>query len=213
MDYFENDNKNEKDGLDDIYSITIICDEDTKSPELAYDGDSCIDMYAKIKDNKGIVIPAGRHSVINTGLVIADIPKNMEGIVRPKSGLAAQFGLTVLNSPGTIDCNYKGTIRVILINHGQVGVVITEQIPIAQLCFRFKPNIIYRIVRATYVEKRIFPKIDIDRDTRGLGSSYLQDNGYPTKLEEDKEPESEMDYQDQHYINNSESEDISLDNN
>ncbi|CAA7615340.1 deoxyuridinetriphosphatase [Candidatus Terasakiella magnetica] len=74
----------------------------------------------------------GRHALIPTGFAIA-LPAGFEAQVRPRSGLAAKHGVTVLNAPGTIDADYRGEIGVILINHGEVPFVITRGMRIAQM--------------------------------------------------------------------------------
>lgn len=75
--------------------------------------------------------PGARH-LVPTGLSIA-LPAGFEAQVRPRSGLAVKHGVTVLNSPGTIDCDYRGEIKVPLINHGQVDFVIARGDRIAQM--------------------------------------------------------------------------------
>ena len=89
-----------------------------------------LDLLAAI--DTPIIIAAGTRALIPTGLAIA-LPVGTEGQVRPRSGLAAQHGITVLNSPGTIDADYRGEIRVILINLGQDAFTITRGMRIAQL--------------------------------------------------------------------------------
>lgn len=77
-------------------------------------------------------IAPGEHLMIPTGLAIA-LPTGFEAQIRPRSGLAAKHGVTVLNSPGTIDADYRGEIRVILINHGSKPFVIERGMRIAQM--------------------------------------------------------------------------------
>jgi dUTP pyrophosphatase len=79
-------------------------------------GSSGMDLSsASLED---IVIKPGETQLIPTNLII-EIPKGCEGQVRPRSGLALKYGITVLNSPGTIDCDYRGEVKVLLINHGK----------------------------------------------------------------------------------------------
>ena len=92
-----------------------------------------IDLLAAV-DEMGFVLKAGEYALIPTGIAIA-IPKNYEAQVRPRSGLAAKYGITVLNSPGTIDADYRGEIKVILINHGSVDFLIERGMRIAQMVF------------------------------------------------------------------------------
>ncbi|MFH0900575.1 MAG: dUTP diphosphatase [Pseudomonadota bacterium] len=79
-----------------------------------------------------IVLGAGCRAVVPTGIAVA-IPAGYEGQIRPRSGLAARRGVTCLNSPGTIDSDYRGEVKVILINHGSDPVVIKRGDRIAQL--------------------------------------------------------------------------------
>lgn len=75
--------------------------------------------------------PQGR-GLVPTGLAIS-LPQGFEGQIRPRSGLAVKHGVTVLNAPGTVDCDYRGEIKVALINHGEHPFVITRGDRIAQL--------------------------------------------------------------------------------
>lgn len=79
-----------------------------------------------------ITLAPGKRALIPTGFAIA-LPAGYEAQVRPRSGLAAKHGVTVLNSPGTIDADYRGELGVILINHGDVAFTVTRAMRIAQL--------------------------------------------------------------------------------
>jgi dUTP pyrophosphatase len=81
---------------------------------------------------ESIIIQPGETKLIPTNLII-EIPKGYEGQVRPRSGLALKFGITVLNSPGTIDCDYRGEVKVLLINHGKENFTVKFGDRIAQL--------------------------------------------------------------------------------
>jgi dUTP pyrophosphatase len=81
-----------------------------------------------------IMIPAGKWAVVPTGLFM-EIPQDFMGMVCPRSGLAAKHGVTVLNAPGIIDADYRGEIKVILINHGPTDYSIKKGDRIAQLIF------------------------------------------------------------------------------
>jgi len=81
---------------------------------------------------EAVVLPPGGRALLPTGLVIA-LPEGYEAQVRPRSGLAARYGVTVLNSPGTIDADYRGEIAVVLINHGAEAFRIERGMRIAQL--------------------------------------------------------------------------------
>src|SRR5262249_23534145 len=77
-----------------------------------------LDLLAAVPEEAPLVLAPGKHAMVPTGLAIA-LPAGFEAQVRPRSGLAAKHGVTVLNSPGTIDADYRGEINVILINHGE----------------------------------------------------------------------------------------------
>ncbi len=97
-------------------------------PEYAHPTDSGMDLYS----DEEIVIPAGNRALVHTGIALA-LPQNTEGQVRSKSGLALKFGLQVLNSPGTIDTNYRGEICVILLNTSDTDYTVEVGQKIAQL--------------------------------------------------------------------------------
>lgn len=99
-------------------------------PKYQTAGASGCDLRSSID----VVVPAGKRSIVPTGLKV-DIPTGFEGQVRPRSGLAAKHGVTVLNTPGTIDCDYRGEIKVILLNTGDDEFVIKKGDRIAQLVF------------------------------------------------------------------------------
>ena len=82
-------------------------------PQYAKPGDAGFDLHA----NEGLTLFPGDSALVGTGLSI-EIPPGYEMQVRPRSGLAAKYGITVLNSPGTVDSGYRGEVKVILINHG-----------------------------------------------------------------------------------------------
>jgi dUTP pyrophosphatase len=111
-----------------------------------------------------IGLAPGTHQMIPTGIAMA-LPKGFEGQVRPRSGLAAKHGITVLNSPGTIDSDYRGEVRVILINLGQKVFEVTRGMRIAQL-------IISR-VELMAVETKIDLE-ETDRGAGGFGSTGIQ---------------------------------------
>lgn len=90
------------------------------------------DLSAKIKTK--VTIPAGERALIPTGVYIA-MPDGLEAQVRPRSGLAYKAGITVLNTPGTIDADYRGEIGVIMINHSKLDYVVQPDERIAQLVF------------------------------------------------------------------------------
>ena len=77
-----------------------------------------LDLMAAVAENEPLTLAPGQYALVPTGLAMA-LPPGYEAQVRPRSGLAAKHGVTVLNSPGTIDADYRGEIKVILINHGR----------------------------------------------------------------------------------------------
>lgn len=91
-----------------------------------------MDLKAALGDGETIILAPGTRALVPTGLSIA-LPQGYEAQVRPRSGLAAKNGVTVLNSPGTIDADYRGEIKVILINHGREPFEITRGMRIAQM--------------------------------------------------------------------------------
>jgi dUTP pyrophosphatase len=120
-----------------------------------------LDLVAAVPQNAPLVLPAGKHAMVPTGLTIA-LPPGFEAQVRPRSGLAAKHGVTVLNSPGTIDADYRGEISVILINHGDQAFTIHRGERIAQM-------VIAPVVRAEFVVAAILPTTE--RGGGGFGST------------------------------------------
>lgn len=99
-------------------------------PSYATEGAAGMDLTAALEE--AIELGAGERALVPTGLSIA-LPIGYEAQVRPRSGLAAKHGVTVLNTPGTIDADYRGEIKVILINHGQEPFTIERGMRIAQM--------------------------------------------------------------------------------
>ena len=104
--------------------------EDLELPAYATDQAAGLDLRAAIDDE--MVIQPGHQAQVPTGLEIA-LPVGHEGQVRPRSGLAHRHGVTVLNSPGTIDADYRGEVQVMLINHGHRPFTLVRGDRIAQL--------------------------------------------------------------------------------
>jgi dUTP pyrophosphatase len=97
-------------------------------PAYAHPGDAGLDLFA----NAALSIEPGETKLVPTGISI-ELPTNTEAQVRPRSGLALKHGITVLNSPGTIDHGYRGEVGVILINHGRARFDVQPGMKIAQL--------------------------------------------------------------------------------
>ena len=133
-------------------------------PLPSYSSENCsgLDLYAAIK--KKIKIKSGEIITIPTGIKIA-LKKNLEAQVRPRSGLAANFGITVLNAPGTIDADYRGEIKIILINHGKKLFVIERGMRVAQL-------IITKVEKIKWSEKKKINE-QTKRKSSGFGSTGL----------------------------------------
>ena len=113
-----------------------------------------MDLRACIQEN--IIIKSGERKLVKTGIAIA-LPENFEAQIRPRSGLALKNGITVLNTPGTIDADYRGEIGVILINLGTDDFVIERGMRIAQM-------VISPIVQAELIEVD-----ELDETKRGKG--------------------------------------------
>ena len=103
---------------------------DAIEPRYATDGAAGLDLSAAL--DEPLTLAPGAHAMVPTGIAIA-LPPAHEGQVRPRSGWAAKHGVTVLNSPGTIDEDYRGPVKVLLINHGPEPFVIHHGDRIAQL--------------------------------------------------------------------------------
>jgi dUTP pyrophosphatase len=91
-----------------------------------------LDLMAAVATDAPVTIAPGTWAAVPTGLILA-LPDGTEGQVRPRSGLAARHGITVLNAPGTIDADYRGEVQVLLVNLGPAPFVVTRGMRIAQL--------------------------------------------------------------------------------
>lgn len=123
------------------------------------------DLAAAVPQNEPVVIQPGERVLVPTGIAIA-LPPGHEGQVRPRSGLSVDHGVTVLNAPGTIDADYRGEIRVPIINHGANAFTIMRGMRIAQL-------IIAPVTRATFIETDTLNSTN--RGGGGFGSTGLAD--------------------------------------
>ena len=115
-----------------------------------------LDLLAAVPEDSPMILASGKYALVPTALTIA-LPPGFEAQVRPRSGLAAKHGITVLNSPGTIDADYRGEVGVILINLSKEPFKITRGMRIAQL-------VIARHARAIWREVG-----ELDRTARGAG--------------------------------------------
>jgi dUTP pyrophosphatase len=135
---------------------------DLPLPAYATPGSAGLDLLAAISDDMSLA--PGARALTPTGLAIA-LPEGYEAQVRPRSGLALKNGVTVLNSPGTIDADYRGEIGVILINHGDAPFVVTRGMRIAQL-------IVAPVTQLSWVETSELPTTA--RGAGGYGSTGLK---------------------------------------
>lgn len=120
-----------------------------------------MDLRAAVPDGEPLTLAPGHRAMVPTGLTIA-LPAGHEAQVRPRSGLAAKHGVTCLNTPGTIDADYRGEVKVILINHGQDSFVIKRGERIAQMV----------IAPVTRGELKIVASLDeTKRGAGGFGST------------------------------------------
>ena len=117
------------------------------------------DLAAAVPSERPVMIGPGKRALIDTGFVVA-IPAGLEGQVRPRSGLALEYGLTVLNAPGTVDADYRGELKVLLVNHGDETVMVNRGMRIAQL-------VVARL--ADVVEIEVGKLADIGNTGRGAG--------------------------------------------
>lgn len=111
-------------------TVKIILAEGARLPSYMTAGSSGADLHALLPE--AFLLRAGSYAAIPTGVSV-EIPNGYEGQIRPRSGLARKFGITILNAPGTIDSDYRGEIVVLLINHGTQDYTIQNGDRIAQL--------------------------------------------------------------------------------
>lgn len=100
-------------------------------PRVAHEGDAGLDLFSV----ESVIIKPSESALIATGISM-ELPRNTEAQVRPRSGLALKYSVTVLNSPGTIDEGYRGEVKVILINHGKSDFVVEKFDKIAQMVIK-----------------------------------------------------------------------------
>ncbi len=116
--------------MQDYIDVEVLTDDDQFIPHYASSSAAGCDAKACISED--LIINPGERALVPTGLKVS-IPDGFEIQVRPRSGFALKHGLTVLNTPGTIDADYRGEIGVILMNHGTEAFTITRGMRIAQL--------------------------------------------------------------------------------
>ena len=140
---------------------------DLPLPSYQSDAATGLDLLAAVSAEAPLTIPPGRHAAVPTGIAIA-LPEGTEGQVRPRSGLARNHGVTVLNSPGTVDGDYRGEIQVLLINHGSEPFVLSRGMRIAQLVIAHVARVVLKEVK----------ELDgTNRGTGGFGSTGTSRRG------------------------------------
>lgn len=130
-------------------------------PLPAYETTHAAGMDLPAAVDGDMILEPGRRALVPTGLAIA-LPEGYEAQIRPRSGLAARNGVTVLNTPGTIDADYRGEVKVILINLGDAPFTVSRGMRIAQM-------VIAPVTRAAIVESDLLP--ETTRGTGGFGST------------------------------------------
>jgi dUTP pyrophosphatase len=134
-------------------------------PRYMTDGASGVDLFASLENPESIAPNEFKH--IPTGIIIS-LPNGYEAQIRPRSGLAFESGVTVLNSPGTIDADYRGEIGVILINHGKKPFRVTNGMRIAQMVI--SSCVSTQIQEVLHIEELSPTK----RDSGGFGHTGVQ---------------------------------------
>ena len=127
---------------------------DLELPKYETANSAGMDLRAAISED--LIIKSGQIQLVKTGIAIA-LEKGFEAQIRPRSGLALKNGITVLNSPGTIDADYRGEVCAILINHSQEDFTITRNMRIAQM------------VISSYDHAKVEEVTDLDTTQRGAG--------------------------------------------
>ncbi len=144
-----------------IHIATLAHHEGLQLPAYETADAAGMDLRAAVPEQEPLMLAPGERAMVPTGLTMA-LPSGYEAQVRPRSGLAAKFGITCLNSPGTIDADYRGEVKVILINHGKDPFVIQRGERIAQM-------VIAPVTRAKF---DLVDKLDdTQRGTGGFGST------------------------------------------
>ncbi|MCF6215122.1 MAG: dUTP diphosphatase [Emcibacter sp.] len=133
--------------------------EGLKRPEYETASSAGMDLMAAIRDD--LILKAGMRLLVPTGFAMA-LPHGFEAQIRPRSGLAWKNGVTVLNSPGTIDADYRGEVKIILINHGAEDFIITRGMRIAQM-------VIAPVIQITWAARGSLD--NTDRGAGGFGST------------------------------------------
>lgn len=133
---------------------------EAKMPLQARAGDAGMDLFSVVE----LTLQPGERALVATGIKL-EMPEGYEAQVRPRSGLALKHGVTVLNSPGTVDAGYRGEVGVILINHGAEPFIVEKGMRVAQMVIQQVPMV--ELVAVTSVS-------DSERGEQGFGSSGMK---------------------------------------
>ncbi len=139
------------------------CSESAKLPEKMTNHSSGYDIFAAILDE--VKISPDEIALIPAGFAL-EIPEGYEAQIRPRSGLALKNGISILNSPGTIDADYRGEVKIILINQGKMDFVVTKNMRIAQIVFAKVPHL--ELIEVKTIN-------NTGRDSGGFGHTGLSD--------------------------------------
>ena len=142
------------------YEYSTKDDDQAVIPSYSRDGDAGVDLISPVEK----IIKPREIFLVDTGIRM-QIPIGYEAQIRPRSGLALKHGITVLNSPGTVDCNYRGRVGIILVNNGMENFEITKGMKIAQMVFKKVEVVQFEEVSGLY-------ELSItERGENGFGSS------------------------------------------
>jgi dUTP pyrophosphatase len=130
--------------------------EGLRLPAYETSGAAGMDLAAAVAEGAALTIAPGERALVPTGFIF-EIPEGFEGQIRPRSGLAFKHGITCLNTPGTIDSDYRGEVQVLLINHGREIFAVTRGMRIAQM------------VIATVTQVRVIEGVSFGGTQRGAG--------------------------------------------
>ncbi|MER8580019.1 dUTP diphosphatase [Mesorhizobium sp. M1423] len=147
--------------------LRVVClphAQDIELPQYASDGSSGLDIRAAVPTDNSIILSPGEWAMVPTGLRLG-FPDGYEGQIRTRSGIAMQHGIVVLNSPGTIDNDYRGELKVLLMNHGKSPFTISRGARIAQLVIA--PYASVELVKVNFIAPT-------KRQDNGFGSTGVE---------------------------------------
>lgn len=157
-------------GNEDMFKFPVkfINKSENQDPEYQSNGAAGFDFRANLPDGQKLnILGGGGRTMVPTGLYF-ELPPNLELQVRPRSGLAAKHGVTVLNSPGTVDSDYRGEVKVILINHGTEPFLVENGDRIAQ-------GVIAQVTAKQMIKfEKVDELTDTERGAGGFGSTGVK---------------------------------------